>query len=154
MPDLAEPGPVKSVGYLWVGHSYPEGKVSRLCFERLVALVEKPLGCSCGYHNCNLGRCSLTESFGSRPVLRYRRRVLGLGSTDILVPSEKVVYRFPSLILHYIRHHNYQPPECFCAAVLHCPEPGSAEYFAAIREIAPDNITIRILTKMNGLARS
>jgi hypothetical protein len=149
LPDLAEPGPVKSVGYLSAGHSYPTGTVSRLCFERLIALVEKPLAYSCGFHKCNLGRCSLTESLHSQPVFRYRGRVLGLGSTDILVPSEKAVYHAPSLILHYIRHHKYQPPECFCAAVLNCPEPGLAEYFAAIREIAPDIMVIRMLARMN-----
>jgi hypothetical protein len=146
LPDLAEPGRVKSVGYLWAGHSYPKGKVSRLCFERLVALVEKPLAYSCGYHKCNLGLCSLTEGLRSKPVLRYRGRVLGLGSTDILVPGEMAVYRAPSLILHYIRHHKYQPPECFCVAVLNCPKPGSAEYLAAVKEIAPDIIVIRMLS--------
>jgi len=146
LPDLAEPGPVKSVSYLWIGHSYPKGEVSRLCFERLVALVEKPLVYSCGYHRCNLGWCSLTEGLRSQPVFPYRGRIIGLGSTDILVPSEKAVYCAPSLILHYIGHHKYQPPECFCAAVLNCPEPGSAEYLAAIREIAPDITVIRMLT--------
>jgi hypothetical protein len=137
-PDLAEPGPVKQVGYLWFGHSYPRGKVSRLFFERLVALVEQPLVCARGYHKCNVGWCNLTGSVGSQLVFRYRGRVLNLGSSDILVPDAKVVYCAPSLILHYVRHHKYQPPECFCAAVLSCPKPGSVEYSAAIKQIAPD----------------
>lgn len=137
-PDLAEPGPVKQVGYLWFGHSYPRGKVSRLFFERLVALVEQPLVCARGYHKCNVGWCNLTGSVGSQPVFRYRGRVLNLGSSDILVPDAKAVYCAPSLILHYVRHHKYQPPECFCAAVLSCPKPGSVEYSAAIKQIAPD----------------
>jgi hypothetical protein len=138
LPDLAEPGPVKDVGYLWFGHPYARGKVSHLFFERLVALVEKPLGYWCGYHKCNLGWCSLTESLRSQPVFRYHGRVLGLGSSDILVPGDKAVYCAPSLILHYICHHKYQPPERFCAAVLNCPKPASVEYFAAIKQIAPD----------------
>lgn len=137
-PDLAELGPVKNVGYLWFGHSYARGKVSDLFFERLVALVERPLAYSCGYHRCNLGWCSLTQILRSQPAFRYRGRVLGLGSSDILVPGDKVVYFAPSLILHYIRHHKYHPPECFCAAVLNCPKPGSVEYASAIKQIIPD----------------
>ena len=137
---------MKSVGYLWTGHSYPKGEVSGLCLERLVAFVENPLACACGYHKCNLGWCNLTAGLRSQPVFRYRRRIIGLGSSDILVPSEKAVYSAPSLILHYIGHHKYQPPECFCAAVLNCPDPGSAEYIAALKGFAPDIPFIRMLT--------
>lgn len=146
LPDLAEPGPLKSVGYLWTGHSYPKGKVSQSCLERLVALVEKPLAYACGFHRCNLGWCNLTAGFRSQPVFRYRERIIGLGSADILVPGEKAVYCAPSLILHYIDHHKYQPPACFCAAVLDCPDPGSAEYIAALKEFAPASPFIRMLT--------
>jgi hypothetical protein len=140
-PDLAEPGPLQKVGYLWFGHSYPRGNVSHLFFERLVALVEQPLVGARGYHNCNIGLCRLTHKFRPQPVFRYRGRVLYLGSSDILVPDAKAVYCAPSLILHYIRHHKYQPPECFCAAVLNCPGPGSVEYSAAIKQIASDIAT-------------
>jgi hypothetical protein len=59
------------------------------------------------------------------------------------VPGDKVVYQAPCLILHYIRYHKYQPPECFCAAVLNCPKPGSAEYFAAIKESDSNHFVIR-----------
>jgi len=59
-------------------------------------------------------------------------------SSDILVPDKAVVYMSPALILHYIRVHQYLPPACFVAAVLNCPEPGSEEYRAAIRKMAPD----------------
>ena len=137
-PDLAAPGPVKNVGFLWFRHSYPKGKVQPLVFERLVALVEKPLGYYCGYHKCNLGSCAFTEGLRGQPTFRYRERILGLGSSDILVPGEDAVYNAPNLILHYIRQHRYQPPECFCAAVLKCPEPDSAEYRERLIQIAPD----------------
>jgi hypothetical protein len=142
-PDLVGLGPEKPVGYLWFGHSFPRGKVSHSLFERLVVLVEKPLMYACGYHKCNLHLCGLTESIRSQPAFRYRGRALGLGSSEIWVPGDKVVYRAPSLILHYIRHHKYQPPECFCVAALNCPEPGSAEYFAAIKESDPNHFFIR-----------
>lgn len=137
-PDLTEPGPVQHVGYLWFGHSYPRGNVSHVFLKRLVALVEEPLMAACGYHRCNLGWCGLVQGLRSQQVFRFQGRALGLGSSDIFVPGESAVYCAPSLILHYIRHHNYQPPECFCTAVLECPKPRSAEYYAAIKQIAPD----------------
>lgn len=127
---------MKSVGYLWSGHTYTRGKIPRVFFERLVGLVENPLWYSGGYHNCNLGWCN--ASFGAQPSFRYRGRVLSLGSSEIWVPGEKAVNSAPSLILHYIRHHQYQPAEGFCTAVLNCPKPDSDEYFAAIKQIAPD----------------
>jgi hypothetical protein len=63
--------------------------------------------------------------------------MLWLGSYHIHVPAGDVEYNAPSLILHYIQHHGYQPPECFQTAVLECPEPGSPEYFAALKRISP-----------------
>jgi hypothetical protein len=70
--------------------------------------------------------------------LRYKGRILFLGDTDIYVPGEEVVYVAPSLILHYLQHHQYQPPLCFVDRVLNCPEPLSEEYSAAITRIAPE----------------
>jgi hypothetical protein len=143
IPDLAGLGPEKPVGYLWYGHSFPRGRVSPLLFERLVALVELPLMYACGYHECNVNSCGLRASVRSQPTFQYRGRVLGLGSSEIWVPGDKVVYQAPSLILHYIRHHKYQPPKCFCAAVLNCPKPDSAEYFAAIEQSDSNHFLIR-----------
>jgi hypothetical protein len=137
LPDMAGPGPVKDVGYLWFGHSYPTGKVDPSVLDRLVALAEKPLLFAFGYHKCNLGLCAFTQRLREQPVFRYRGRLLVLGSSDIMVPGEDAVYNAPNLILHYIRHHRYQPPECFSAAVLKCPEPDSAEYRERMVRIAP-----------------
>lgn len=136
-PDLAQPGPSQCVGYLWFGHSYPRGKVSPLVFERLVALVETRWRVSPGHHTCNLGWCVVLPDIAQRKF-RCREKVLVLGSSDILVPADRVIYYAPDLILHYIRWHHYQPPECFCAAVLNCPRPGSAEYLAAIERVKPE----------------
>jgi hypothetical protein len=136
-PDLSDPGPVKGVGYLWFGHSYPRGKIDLAVLDRLVTLAEKPFLVACGYHKCNLGFCGATQIFHNEPVFRYRGRRVVLGSSDVVVPGDEVVYYAPDLILHYIRHHRYRPPECFCAAVLKCPEPRSAEHIERIKRIAP-----------------
>ena len=136
-PDLANTGAVKEVGYLWFGHSYPKGKIERLVLERLVAIAEKPLVFAAGFHKCNLGFCGATQGLRGEPIFRYRGRNLALGSSEILVPDDETVYCAPNLILHYIRHHTYRPPECFCAAVLKCPAPDSEEYRERIRRVAP-----------------
>jgi hypothetical protein len=135
VPDLANPGPVQNVGYLWFGHSYPKGNVEKLILERLVAIAEKPLIHARGFHSCNVGFCFV--SLRSQPRFRYRGRTLTLGSAEIIVPDDEAVYCAPNLILHYIRHHRYRPPECFCAAVLKCPAPDTEEYRERIRRIAP-----------------
>jgi hypothetical protein len=127
-PDLAGTGAVKSVGYLWFGHAYRRGKIAGLILERLVAIAEKPWFEARGFHKCNLGFCGATQILGGQPMFRYRGKTLALGSSEILVPDDDVVYCAPNLILHYIRHHRYRPPECFCAALLKCPAVDSTEY--------------------------
>lgn len=137
-PDLANTGVVKEEGYLWCGHSYPRGKVDEVVFERLVAIAKKPLLCACGFHTCNLGSCGTTqEQHDGHLKFRYGERTLFLGSSEILVPDDEVVYCAPNLILHYIRDHGYRPPECFCAAVLKCPAPDTEEYRERIKRVAP-----------------
>ena len=140
MADLTATGRVISVGYLAPGHSFTTGMTSEAFFDRLVAMVEHPLGAWCGFHTCDLGLCRLRQP-QEQPQFRYKGRVIGIGSTDIFVPGDEVVYMAPSLILHYIRDHEYLPPSCFLKAVLDCPEPLSQEYRAAIKRIAPEMVS-------------
>jgi hypothetical protein len=135
--DLGGTGDERPVGYLARGHSVTKGTASEVFFECLVALVEKPLFVFCGYHACDLGWCGLSLG-GELTKFRYKGRVIRLGYTEILVPGDEVVYRAPSLILHYIPGHRYLPPQCFVEAVLNCPEPSSQEYSAAIKRISPE----------------
>ena len=137
--DLTGTGHLKQVGYLSGKHSFVTGMTSEAFFDRLVALEEHPFLFACGYHNCDIGWCRWNPKlYEPQPSLRYKDRTLFLGDTDIYVPGEEAVYVAPSLILHYIQHHQYQPPSCFVEAVLYCPEPLSEEYCAAITRIAPE----------------
>ena len=139
LADLTGTGRLKRVGYLSRGHSFISGTTSEEFFDRLVGLEEHPFLFSCGYHNCDIGGCRrILRSEEAQPTLHYKDRILFLGDTDIYVPDEEVVYVAPSLVLHYIQHHQYQPPACFVEAVLNCPEPLSEEYCAAITRIAPE----------------
>jgi hypothetical protein len=137
--DLTGIGRLKYVGYLSGEHSFITGIPFESFFDRLVGLEEHPFWFSCGDHNCDIGGCRPTKkSQVPQPTLHYRGRTLFLGDTDIYVPGEEVVYIAPSLILHYIQHHQYQPPSCFVEAVLNCPEPLSEAYCTAITRIAPE----------------
>jgi len=136
--DLTGTGPIRPVGYLARKHPFTKGRTSWAFIDCLVALVKQPLLGSLGYHNCDLAWCGLTIGrFGATKFL-HKGRVISLGHTEIVVPGDGVVYQAPSLILHYIRWHRYLPPPCFIQAVLNCPEPGSQEYFAALKRIVPE----------------
>jgi len=136
LPDLAQNGLVKSVGYLSREHDFSKGEISEVVFERLASLAVLPLWESAGYHRCDLGSCGTSQQENED----YWRstRIPQSCSTEILVPGDTVLYVAPALILHYIHIHNYQPPACFLEAVLNCPEPGSDEYRIAIKRIAPE----------------
>jgi hypothetical protein len=136
--DLAEAGAVKRVGYLWFGHPYTKGKVEEVVLERLVEMAAKPFFFAGGYHECNVGLCRVRLLSRGQLKFRYGGQELFLGSTEILVPGDDVVYCAPNLILHYIRDHGYRPPECFREAVVKCPAIDSAEYRERIKRIAPE----------------
>jgi hypothetical protein len=135
VPDLAETGSLKSVGYLSRNHDYPKGETSDEMFARLICLAKHPLGAWAGEHLCDLGYCG-----SNRPQPEFEWQGMEIPrccSTDILVPDKTVVYIAPALILHYIRAHHYLPPACFIEAVLVCPEPDSADYRSEIKRIVP-----------------
>lgn len=128
-------GKAKSIAYLTQRDSYPRGEVSEAVFGRLVSLVKHAPLHWFGYHNCDLDPCGSDQP---PPELRYQGLVIpSRCSTDILVPDKTILYVAPSLILHYVRCHQYLPPTCFLDAALGCPEPGSKEYFAAVKLAAP-----------------
>lgn len=98
----------KSVGYLDPEDSYPRGEVSERVFGRLVSLVKHAPLRWFGCHDCELDPCGSGQP---PPELRYQGLVIpSRCSTDILVPDKTVLYVAPSLILHYVRCHQYLPP--------------------------------------------
>jgi len=139
LPDLAQNGPLRLVGYLDREHEFAKGETSDAVFDRLVSLAMLPVMVTAGSHSCNLGLCGTSR----QEAEDYWRgmRIPQYCSTEILVPDGTVLYRAPALILHYIRTHHYLPPACFLDAVLNCPEPGSDEYRVAIKRIAPEFVS-------------
>ena len=55
--------------------------------------------------------------------------VLAVGVKNLLVPFRSVIYAAPSLIIHYVEAHGYQPPEAFVVA-LRALDPTAAHYRA------------------------
>ena len=135
-PDLEQRGSVRTVGYLSRDHDYPKGEISEAVFDRLGILAQLRLVDWMGKHRCDLGLCWFSQGEGA---LYWRgMKVPRSCSSDVLVPDRTVVYIAPALILHYIRAHQYLPPECFLEAVVSCPEPGSDQYLANLKKLAPE----------------
>ena len=55
-----------------------------------------------------------------------------LGRDNVYIPTDGRVFVAPSLVIHYIDAHHYQPPDDFQAAVLNCPEMRSMAYLKAL----------------------
>ena len=72
---------------------------------------------------------------GALPATEIDGRAYTPGLGEIRVIGEEEIYAAPSLIYHYVVVHNYHPPPEFVAAVLHGPQPGTAEYNALMRSL-------------------
>jgi hypothetical protein len=134
-PDLGtntqiDEGPhVRAVGWLCAEHPFPIGDVLVEFVDRLRALCQRWGDCPealwwpvcAGPHECEF--CH-----------HYR------ASGNLGVPSGKVLFVAPEMILHYVEVHRYRPPDEFISAVLACPIPGSAEYAAQVSEFRAYNL--------------
>jgi len=117
---LAHGDNVRAVGWLEAGHPFIVGQAPAEFLAVLKAHAAKAFQPVLfrGMHRCSL--CAGEE----------RRR---WGYRNLLVPTVGLLYVAPELVLHYIEGHGYQPPEEFIAAVLACPDQGSAAYFELLR---------------------
>lgn len=109
---------VAAVGWLSPIHPYERGRVAAATIERLAGLLAHPARwlpfVTCGFHTCEF----CFEAAGSQALL---------------VPGRDVLFVAPDLVVHYIRRHEYAPPEAFLRAADALPTPGSPPYFAALR---------------------
>ena len=124
LPDLEPWGDPQllAVGWLEPSQPYETGPVPEALLGKLVELFVDP------WHACGL----CVGSKGPRSFESHGRSIR-MGSTNLYVPGEGVVYVAPSLILHYIESHRYAPPTVFHSAVLACPGIGSPPYKRALR---------------------
>lgn len=128
-----------AVGWLDAMHPFQRGPTDAQVVARLVALVEEPWESDLavgflGSHACEL--CPTAAEMRSTEVVVGDLRFT-VGSTNLYVPGETSLYVAPSLILHYILVHEYQPPIAFCRSVVACPRASSRAYHNAICRTGP-----------------
>jgi hypothetical protein len=108
---------VLTVGWLEPEHDYPRGTVSTQIVEKIKGIiVEKttadPIVNQMRVaHRCNFCKAEPEDiSFPKSPFM---------GSTEIWIPGKKgKIYAAPNMIYHYIKDHNYLPPQEFLDAVM------------------------------------
>jgi hypothetical protein len=155
------PNTFKAVGWLSRIHTYPvqRTKLSDTHFHRLLQLVEDPWqpefymgGHNCGLcipgenrtrdflfsiRNTRLVPRSLVEH--DRLTLERYGLVIHFGISNLFLPGKNCIFVAPSMIVHYIDRHNYDPPAEFWQAVLDCPEMRSDGYKQALLANGPSD---------------
>jgi hypothetical protein len=105
---------VRAVGWLEAGHPYQHGSVPdefMATLKQHVAKAHQPV-LFMGLHECSL--CP-----------QGKRRA---DFCNLLIPTPRLLYVAPALLVHYIEDHGYRPPQEFIEAVMACPEQESEEY--------------------------
>ena len=126
-----------AVGWLDAEHPFTQGPVESRILYKLVELATQPWepGHFMGFHTCELCPPSSTTLFGTRVTIGGRH--LTLGADNLFIPHRRRIYVAPSLILHYIVSHGYQPPQAFLDAARYCPPMWSTKYEIWLRAGAP-----------------
>jgi hypothetical protein len=119
-----------NIGWLDKSYHYKQGNVDSKVTEKILKLTSVKLMMTRGFHVCNL--CISAKN--SPLIVKYGDEELKLGFAEIRVfGKENKIYAAPNLIYHYIKEHNYQPPDEFIEAVLNGPDPYSNEYNELLR---------------------
>lgn len=94
-----------AIGYLDITEEYQKGIVSQTFVNKLHQLWSNGLGLgSLGHHTCEF--CE-----GENKATSCSEKIL-------IDKKNKIEYKLPEMIFHYIEEHNYQPPEDFVLFVL------------------------------------
>lgn len=107
---------VLHVGWLEPEHSFETGPVEPAILEKLLHLAEHHRAHQMrGYQLCRLSpEC---RARGYDDDVEPHRMSLGSAEVWIRDPTSHVIYASPCLIVHYIQHHAYRPPDEFMRAV-------------------------------------
>ncbi|WP_455713903.1 DUF7919 family protein [Streptomyces xanthochromogenes] len=102
-----------NIGWLSMKHPFfPRGKTPDGFLQILKPLAFRRDAQSRGYHTCPF--CFSRAA----PHVQSNGHVMQLGSAEIHVKCEGIVYAAPNLVIHYIERHAYLPPHPFIDAVL------------------------------------
>lgn len=102
-----------NVGWLDAAHPYQVGTVPDDILPAILRLCETPINRTRGFHVCQF--CT-SPTFGVS--VNSSGKEIILGSAEIWVMSaDGRMYAAPDLIYHYVKEHQYQPPEEFLCAI-------------------------------------
>lgn len=119
MPDLStyrygkrEREDTLAVGWLSKEHPFTRGPVDGEVLAKLTQLaVHKSSQLTRGIHRCEF--CAEEEIWLQAPD--GAERMLGTG--EVRIPGEGVLYAAPNLVVHYIGAHGYRPPHVYLDAL-------------------------------------
>lgn len=119
----------RNVGWLGLGHEFEQAEPSDEILDRLWSFCKISVAQMRGIHECEF--CRDDSYYAER-----KGEALLLGSSEIRVFSYGgEIYAAPTLIYHYVRSHNYRPPDEFIRALREGPAPESQEYFDRLKEL-------------------
>jgi hypothetical protein len=110
-PRFLTKGTVLNVGWLDSGRAYNIGKVDLSLVEKLLRLCAVPVNRMRGWHACPF--CEADPV-----VVAFEDQSLYLGDAEIRITGKDGIrFASPTLIYHYIRDHEYKPPDVFMEAL-------------------------------------
>lgn len=106
---------VLNVGWLEFSEEFTSGEFPLALLEKLLLLITTPVNRTRGFQSCTF--CPYVPMLRCMSVI-VRGREYPLGTAEIRVPSlGGIRYAAPTLIYHYIKVHQYLPPQEFIDAL-------------------------------------
>ena len=130
LAEFVRPG-TKAVGWLDQEHDFQTGPSDEGALRALWEFCKISVAQTRGCHPCPFCRTQV----GTEAQRDGQSLLLGTAEIRVFSP-EGQVYAAPTLIYHYVAHHQYRPPVEFLTALLNGPRPGSPDYFALLRGVS------------------
>jgi hypothetical protein len=122
----------KNVGWLERGHEFERASPINETLDILWSFCKIRVMQTRGWHQCDICVERKQVTHARRNGLR-----LWLGTAEVRVfAADGTPYAAPDLVYHYVRAHNYLPPEEFLLALREGPRPPSEDYFGLLRKNA------------------
>ncbi len=107
---------VRCIGWIDSRHPYTRGSVPESAVQKLELVTvhrnsdfDAHVNILRGTHPCNFCMNDITISHNEQQYF--------LGNSEIWIPYESGWLAAPSLVSHYMRHHDYSPPSVFLRAI-------------------------------------
>lgn len=145
-----ESSAVLNVGWLGAEQPYPRARPTRELVDAIARCTTRVVAQRRGFHRCDL--CSWEHGPPDRATHVYGGRTLTLGNGELRVAgSESTVFAAPTLLVHYVKEHDYGPPAAFVAALmskaesLHVVSGDRFRALFALDSVQCFRITVRLL---------